>query len=912
VFVVVSQLSGSNGEWTGSDDVPGRGRGGGVRDDKRMPPVSQVGDRQTSLSGLDAGLSQLEGVEPGVGKNKTKNKNKQPNPDTAQFDPVVVEQQESITFVFIRNPTEGGWYTDGASRFDKPPGGFEVRPCEEPFLCKNFGLGWAEISSINDKNKRLTPALPASSPLVIEAAFVSATNPPISWPRTTYMVFWPLFKMLSTRLRGVTLTEHVANSAMALARADGYVVGVMMSDTIQAFLHATAAERHKVLDSRLFRQITTNNGSAIGWDEFGTVVSLGVGGSVNYGQVWAEPPATERFEWCGVRHDFDIVGVSSSGVEYTAEGVPQFVVVEPRNLMARNWFFRFLHPDPDKNFRRLSNSGMSLNGGLSRLLKERPEESSYRRGAIWFGYHLFVVIRSTQERLTLEGIHRYDLDWLDSVWALVLGKRVVPNRRVDLSQWDWFQTIWGTLLPMLVIFLSSCDVSAVQRFSDICQTNTSWIYHSAWRTLASYVGATVYRPLLADLPSLKREERRRYVNGQVVHVDDDPIIRKVDVKVKDEFAKYKKAARLYVGTAEGVIAAPHLAEFGKKAIDGSHYFTSSCGLTLQVVILGVVRSDSVVKAFEQLWLTTSTVGHMMVLIFSDDSVYAANIGGEAHLYNVDISSNDSSQDAPAFLVTSLLCEHFGKDAVLAILRQLDAPMFVKNPSDFDAWFKLKFHALFQGSGSSWTTILNHVGSFLIALSVFSHVVHGCEFRASIIRGAAFIGHVVTIEDTELQLERMQFLKRSPYVLNGVFISVINQGCILRGLGGYTGDLTPVQLGVSAWEFQQMSMTTRMERFCGAIVAGYKNEPNTPILAALRKRFLFSGHVIQPNSVFYHECGTMSDVSEYVVGWEYMTFRYGLSEEDCAPLINAILSLRLGDAIVSDAFARIMCVDYGVA
>jgi hypothetical protein len=361
--------------------------------------------------------------------------------------------------------------------------------------------------------------------------------------------------------------------------------------------------------------------------------------------------------------------------------------------------------------------------------------------------------------------------------------------------------------------------------------------------------------------------------------------------------------------------ANELPEFVKLCIDGMHVFNRN-NKTMAVYIMAKPRSETLDHLFSLLKEALSTESFCQAIIYSDDSCISGK-NGDSFGYNVDISSNDSSQDVPAFLAAYLSMGGFHEARAEGLIDQCLLPILLCNPESRDEMVKIKFDGPFEGSGTVLTTILNHYASLMIYLAFFHLWTEGeLGVEDCIRQGASLVGHVVTVEPwghSGVDINKAQFLKRSPD--GATMRSCINLGCLLRSMGTLDDELTPTQLCVSNPEFVAMTMNQRMMRFFSSVMEGWKNEPSNSILNALRERFNSDHSVVEvveklkhdslkyvlPESVDYSS--TFSDVG--------IIARYGLSSDEISDAVELIRNIQLGQVVSCTAFSKIYHVDYGL-
>jgi len=356
--------------------------------------------------------------------------------------------------------------------------------------------------------------------------------------------------------------------------------------------------------------------------------------------------------------------------------------------------------------------------------------------------------------------------------------------------------------------------------------------------------------------------------------------------------------------------ANELPEFAKVNLDGVWEFVvpgSPENIAVRIHIMAKPKPGQLAEIFNDLAESIDLPQTITAAIYSDDMVMAGNLRSakgkvRKFLFNVDISSNDSSQDVPAFLAAYTILAHFNDDRARGLIEQCMLPINAGGHT-------LKFDGPFEGSGTVLTTILNHLGSLMIVLSSahsLAAALGGNDLSPEdcIRKGAALVGHSVTIDDCGGDMHRVQFLKRSPYWDGFQWKPYTNLGCILRGLGSVENDLEARQIGVSPAEFQAMSHQERCDRFISCIVAGLVWEPSNPIIAALRARF--PGGVNQPLDDWTPPIdGRVDDNTDAILA------RYELTSSELDQLVSQIQHLAVGDVLPSAAIAKIFSVDYGV-
>jgi len=395
--------------------------------------------------------------------------------------------------------------------------------------------------------------------------------------------------------------------------------------------------------------------------------------------------------------------------------------------------------------------------------------------------------------------------------------------------------------------------TTIEAAVDKLKTSAHWLYYKGFDAYLSLLEPLLGRLVHADIAHIKRKLRQAYVKGVLCHDDEDIMVRRLNAAVKRELAKFGKPSRLYVTYDRGCMYANELPEYVKMCLDGHHHVTLG-DLNFDIYVMAKPRTGILDDLFTQMYQTLGLHNHVFICIYSDDQIYGGNIDGQWFLCNVDVASNDSSQDQPAFQFVGLAMACFSPQRAIGLLRQCRLPIRVSNPHDKSNYFDIVFNGPFEGSGSVLTTILNHSGSLLAAFA-FCYLMYAMHelysvsqdlIEQCIKRGFAFVGHSVTIDRCEvggeLLFERLQFLKHSPVKLvtpSGVFLrwgAMQNLACVFRSLGTTWDSLTASKLGVTQAVFDTMSDEQRLTAMCWQVTQGLCHQPNNCVKEALYNRF----------------------------------------------------------------------------
>lgn len=512
--------------------------------------------------------------------------------------------------------------------------------------------------------------------------------------------------------------------------------------------------------------------------------------------------------------------------------------------------------------------------------------------------------------------------------------------------WDSEYTDRGPMLDWFSKYTSLLRIYAQMRvgFSDLLRSfsrdtldnysasHPKWIYRTNYENFTTFLNYQESREELALIPHIKRALRHMFVQRVVEHTPDDNMTRFVEAKVKKEFAKQGKVPRLYVTYDGGCMYANELPEYAKVCLDGCRTYTHK-GVKVHINIFAKPTSPGLTASLREAINCMSRHDEVYILIYSDDSVWAGNLNGVDFAFNVDISSCDSGNKAGVFGLIFMLLSQFSPELAIGLVSQCANVIKLQNPEDPLEMCEIHMFSLFEGSGTVLTTILNHVAMFMIAqaavviLGDYRHLVNHWEKISDLVVkcGEAF-GHVLTVEparnDFGFVPEKIQFLKRSPLrLMSGEYVPVMNYGTIFRGFGSIEGDLTADMVGMSVVEFAQLSAGERMDVFLSGVVAGLKNEPNSIILSALRRRFcslpgrLASGwdeldHVrfsLQSSNVL--DEGS-ADHARGMVCTESLSRRYDVNTSQLDALAGKISNCRVGCIYPDECVGSFARVDYG--
>jgi len=400
------------------------------------------------------------------------------------------------------------------------------------------------------------------------------------------------------------------------------------------------------------------------------------------------------------------------------------------------------------------------------------------------------------------------------------------------------------------------------------------------------------RQKFTHLPSAKRRIKLLALIDVINSSDYSLFVTHIRGKLKlYEKAKPGKNPRL-IGdyTTPGSLLAGYLCEIAKSAFVGCHDSYSEYGFDVCGMYSEFVKStDSV---------TLDRVGNMLMtdnrnmhFHHSDDSLFKL----DGKLYELDISSCDSSNGQPIFDIVSWLFDDTQyKDVIDRCIKQCSLCLKVRDPCNNLNSVKLRGIRPFEYSGSTLTTLLNEVASTLIGIQIsYDKSSNSCD----VINSAMSVGYNVTLVLRD-NMSQATLLKNS-WDGNRSFL---NLGAILRSFGTFSGDLP----GSS-----KIPLDIRCEDFCASLVLAYKHSGITSVYKALARRYC------------YHT-GYYDDVVKKVMSYSYnsefargeisddaLIDRYDVTQSQIDELNYYIVNRPMFQLISLPIIDRIYFVDYGL-
>lgn len=585
---------------------------------------------------------------------------------------------------------------------------------------------------------------------------------------------------------------------------------------------------------------------------------------------------------------------------------------------------------------RYRQSANNLTHGLKRMLAARPDEEKYRNLALMLGEQIFyhykhrlprvyksrgIIVEVSSDPSSNGGniVQQSDFHEVkndtdprdDRVYNMLLGGRKYQTVTYASSD-DEYRARYHIADKVVNQLIRRCTRSTIDRATDTVVNAGKWAYYQLYQSYLTHISNTEARQVAAQIVHIKKELRKKMVSGTLYDVG--VLISAIEIMIKMELSKWGKVPRLFASYASAAMFANELPAYVKKCITGEYAFYVG-NIHLIVNLFTETRVADIGSMFNDLFVSLSCSNTLYVAIFSDDTVFGGNVKNEHILFNGDIASNDSSQDLPAFLSVYFATKQFQAELAEGLMEQCMKPFTIRSPTKRSSVVQVKFQGPFEGSGVCITSVLNHFASFMIAVGTAFMLSEGLSVLDAYTIGAALVGHSVTMDNCIIngvvKFEHVQFLKYSPAYVDYQWVPYRNLGCLFRNFGKLSGDLEAKQLSSSLTqqEFHDMSWNTKMDMYCGSVVAGWVHEPHSRILDALRARFPQRNDIVIKDESY--DLIVDIDRSSFSSVDDAICTRYNIDKSDIDYLCDQIHSIRVGDKCVSTAVAQFLHIDYGV-
>jgi hypothetical protein len=355
---------------------------------------------------------------------------------------------------------------------------------------------------------------------------------------------------------------------------------------------------------------------------------------------------------------------------------------------------------------------------------------------------------------------------------------------------------------------------------------------------------------------------------------------------KDEFAKTGKYPRMIgdLGVAAS-LQGFRITEFLKQAQAKEIYQEFGCDFEF----VKSPAARNLEKTFRSL-IEPEHRAHFSY--FSDDSSFSVrDAEGKVHTFNIDISSCDSSHGDAIFESLLAILPGRLKDDMQRLLDQCKLPIRVHDVNSKN-FVTLQPHRYRLYSGSTITTAINNLASFLIGLSIAES---GATTEAGLIAAAEKVGYVITCKENT-HYSQIQFLKHSPvYDTNSELRALLNFGVMIRSSGVCHGDVVGPK---------GMTLQEKAENYQANFIQGCYPKAHTPFVDSMRRK------VVKPITIADLEYKTdHSDLDpHFFVSDEEAFRRYGLDDAGIAQ-VKILSTCSFGEFVANPGLNRILNIDY---
>jgi len=940
-FVVSSQLNGANGEVTMFDDMEMDGTifGGKMtaHELKSLERSRREAENHKHKKPKNGGSRSSEEIE--YGKRQDKKKGGKPS-SVLIPEPTIVEEPKialpAETFACYVIPSTHQLYEIQGATYSSIPDGFNVFTGTEEFvtrdpaegahkiigrkiLVQSCGIGWFIRSSYPEKNK-VNYVTSAACTLLINDGFTyrDTNNRLVSVEKNEFVIYKPLMNRFIKDIRTDKLTDFALQQGSMIMANSTYIVDGLpdhpiIVSTFEAYKH-WVFRRGMLQNSTQTRRFITMNYDALGYHETQHALHEEAWIKENHILVdsklspWTEESITTStlslLSW-EPRADFEIVknvgvDISTGRFDFGNDGK------YPTRLKITKFFsFEGLGLVP---FNKHTRNNENLSHGCKRLIGCRgtvAEEAQLRTSAVHFAHFLYpgdVDASAFEKRIMLKCIG---------------GRKFVYDfQKLPIGLGHFISDSFAHLKSRVTPSFMSRKMNSFK----------TWMHTAKYSALENWYDYNpIYgRTLWAKVPNARMKQREEFIAGRHYHYAEYSNLKSMKLCIKDEMGKFGKPSRVFLNLDTESAYAPTLPMHMKMLLHGTHMYQLTNPITNETCFLEVFIYAQPDPTQDELNYVARKVNearfldnYLFVAIHSDDSCMSGNIRGRKILSNNDVSSNDAGQDAPAFYGMAILQGLLSELLAEGLLDLACLPIDIPSPTS-EAFLRLKFSSPFEPSGHSNTSCWNHLGSLFISLSIFhTLVMTDLPFDESVSKGAALVGHVMTVEVCEC-MEDIQFLKFSPVFINEEWVMSANLGRVFRRLGAVDNDLTHLQLGVDLAEFRSMTAEERMNRFWSGVILGLKHEPSNVILDALRSRFDSSRHTVtesalslvqdeKADSYYMHSRTRIAgDCTASIMR------RYRLHEYEVEELVSLIHDLSVGKRYKLTSIAKMFEKDYGVS
>lgn len=274
--------------------------------------------------------------------------------------------------------------------------------------------------------------------------------------------------------------------------------------------------------------------------------------------------------------------------------------------------------------------------------------------------------------------------------------------------------------------------------------------------------------------------------------------------------------------------------------------------------------------------------------FSDDACYSVRTPEGVKMYNLDISTCDTSHGPAVFKALESVFPEFLQKDIHRLVRQCAKPArIVSNNKRHTVLLKPNGPVLY--SGATITTAINNIANIAIAIAITGS-------SLSPVMAAREAGYVVTLQRCLIP-EDLQFLKTSPVLDSKMeYHPFLNLGVLLRLSGACKGDLPG-----------SGDLVKRARAFQGSLVNGFMTTYRCELLDTLRARFPIRKDY--PIDDVYAE--KMKVTRELHFPMSHILKRYRL-ESSMEAEVMLFSNMDIGQVIGNAGLSKILSTDYGVS
>jgi len=283
------------------------------------------------------------------------------------------------------------------------------------------------------------------------------------------------------------------------------------------------------------------------------------------------------------------------------------------------------------------------------------------------------------------------------------------------------------------------------------------------------------------------------------------------------------------------------------------------------------------------------------IYFSDDACYSVRTSSGIEIYNLDISTCDTSHGPALFRSLEQTTDLWARDQMKKLIKQAAFPVRIMSYTKRSRMVLLKPDAPVLHSGSTITTAINNQANTAIAVAIVVHP------HLSPVMAAREAGYNITLSKCE-QEEDIQFLKTSPHRDEKRELQpVLNLGVLLRLSGRCKGDLPG-----------RGCLKKRASDFQAALLNGYMTQAKIPMVDKMKERFPLpkrQNEQVHKRVAELYEW-KMSTPMRATFTDEAILKRYNLSDVEKRD-VQQFFTLGLGYTSGAAGLGRVLEKDYGL-